>query len=96
LITALEDSKLTQQDIYLLYIDFTNAFGSITRRITCWDEHKFNVKIRYVKQMDLIWKCLEGFAEKNVNNMTLMGIGLNLYHVWLNVVTLGVYFPMWN
>jgi hypothetical protein len=29
LITALEDSKLTQQDIYLLYIDFKNVFGSI-------------------------------------------------------------------
>jgi hypothetical protein len=29
LIVALEDSKLTQQDIYLLYIDFKNAFGSI-------------------------------------------------------------------
>jgi hypothetical protein len=29
LIAALEDSKLTQQDIYLLYIDFKNAFGSI-------------------------------------------------------------------
>jgi hypothetical protein len=29
LIAALEDSKLTQQDIYLFYIDFKNAFGSI-------------------------------------------------------------------
>jgi hypothetical protein len=29
LITALEDSRLIQQDIYLLYIDFKNAFGSI-------------------------------------------------------------------
>jgi hypothetical protein len=29
LIAALEDSKFTQQDIYLLYIDFKNAFGSI-------------------------------------------------------------------
>jgi hypothetical protein len=29
LIAALDDSKLTQQDIYLLYIDFKNAFGSI-------------------------------------------------------------------
>jgi hypothetical protein len=29
LITTLEDSRLTQQDIYLLYIDFKNAFGSI-------------------------------------------------------------------
>jgi hypothetical protein len=29
LIAAPEDSKLTQQDIYLLYIDFKNAFGSI-------------------------------------------------------------------
>jgi hypothetical protein len=29
LIAALEDSKLIQQDIYLLYIDFKNAFGSI-------------------------------------------------------------------
>ena len=29
LIVALEDSKLTQQDIYLLYIDFKNAFDSI-------------------------------------------------------------------
>jgi hypothetical protein len=29
LIAALEDSKLTQQDIYILYIDFKNAFGSI-------------------------------------------------------------------
>jgi hypothetical protein len=26
---ALEDSRFTQQDIYLLYIDFKNAFGSI-------------------------------------------------------------------
>ena len=25
----LEDAKFTTQDIYLLYIDFTNAFGSI-------------------------------------------------------------------
>jgi hypothetical protein len=29
LIATLEDSRLTQQDIYLLYIDFKNAFGSI-------------------------------------------------------------------
>jgi hypothetical protein len=29
LIAALEDSKFTQQDIYLLYIDFKNTFGSI-------------------------------------------------------------------
>jgi hypothetical protein len=29
LIAALEDSKFTQQDIYLLYINFKNAFGSI-------------------------------------------------------------------
>jgi hypothetical protein len=29
IISALEDSKLTNQDIYLLYIDFKNAFGSI-------------------------------------------------------------------
>jgi hypothetical protein len=29
LIAALEDSRLTQQDIYLLYIDLKNAFGSI-------------------------------------------------------------------
>jgi hypothetical protein len=29
LIAALEDSKLTQEDIYLLYIDFKNAFSSI-------------------------------------------------------------------
>jgi hypothetical protein len=29
LIAALEDAKFTTQDIYLLYIDFTNAFGSI-------------------------------------------------------------------
>ena len=29
LIAALEVSRLTQQDIYLLYIDFKNAFGSI-------------------------------------------------------------------
>jgi hypothetical protein len=29
LIAALEDSRFTQQDIYLLYIDFKNAFGSI-------------------------------------------------------------------
>ena len=28
-ITALEDVKFSKQDIYLLYIDFTNAFGSI-------------------------------------------------------------------
>jgi hypothetical protein len=27
LIAALEDSMFTQQDIYLLYIDFKNAFG---------------------------------------------------------------------
>jgi hypothetical protein len=29
LIAALEDLRFTQQDIYLLYIDFKNAFGSI-------------------------------------------------------------------
>jgi hypothetical protein len=29
LLAALEDAKFTTQDIYLLYIDFTNAFGSI-------------------------------------------------------------------
>jgi hypothetical protein len=29
LTAALEDAKFTTQDIYLLYIDFTNAFGSI-------------------------------------------------------------------
>jgi hypothetical protein len=29
LIATLEDSRFTQQDIYLLYIDFKNAFGSI-------------------------------------------------------------------
>ena len=29
LIAALEDAQLTTQDIYLLYIDFKNAFGSI-------------------------------------------------------------------
>jgi hypothetical protein len=29
LIAALEDSRFTQQDIYLLYIDFKNAFRSI-------------------------------------------------------------------
>jgi hypothetical protein len=29
LIVALEDSKFAHQDIYLLYIDFKNAFGSI-------------------------------------------------------------------
>jgi hypothetical protein len=29
LIAALEDSKLTHQDIYLVYIDFKNVFGSI-------------------------------------------------------------------
>jgi hypothetical protein len=29
LIAVLEDSRVTQQDIYLLYIDFKNAFGSI-------------------------------------------------------------------
>jgi hypothetical protein len=29
LIAVLEDAKFTTQDIYLLYIDFTNAFGSI-------------------------------------------------------------------
>ena len=28
-IAALEDAKFSKQDIYLLYIDFTNAFGSI-------------------------------------------------------------------
>jgi hypothetical protein len=28
IISALEDTKLTNQDIYLLYIDFKNAFGS--------------------------------------------------------------------
>jgi hypothetical protein len=29
LIAALEDAKFTTQDIFLLYIDFKNAFGSI-------------------------------------------------------------------
>ena len=29
LIAALEDAKFTNQDIYILYIDFKNAFGSI-------------------------------------------------------------------
>ena len=29
LIAALEDARLTNQDIYILYIDFKNAFGSI-------------------------------------------------------------------
>jgi ribonucleotide reductase alpha subunit len=29
LIAALEDAQFTTQDIYLLFIDFTNAFGSI-------------------------------------------------------------------
>ena len=29
LIAALEDARLTNQDIYLLYIDFKNAFGSL-------------------------------------------------------------------
>ena len=29
LIAALENSKFSSQDIYLLYIDFTNTFGSI-------------------------------------------------------------------
>jgi hypothetical protein len=29
IISALEDAKFTNQDIYLLYIDFKNAFGSI-------------------------------------------------------------------
>ena len=28
-LAALEDARFTNQDIYLLYIDFTNAFGSI-------------------------------------------------------------------
>ena len=28
-IAALEDAKFSKQDIYLLYIDFTNVFGSI-------------------------------------------------------------------
>ena len=28
-IAALEDAKFSKQDIYMLYIDFTNAFGSI-------------------------------------------------------------------
>ena len=28
-IAALEDARLTNQDIYILYIDFKNAFGSI-------------------------------------------------------------------
>jgi hypothetical protein len=50
----------------------------------------------YVKQMDLTWKCLEGFAEKNANNMTFKAVGLNVYRVWFNVVAFGVYFPMWN
>jgi hypothetical protein len=29
LISTLEDARLTNQDIYVLYIDFKNAFGSI-------------------------------------------------------------------
>ena len=29
MIAALEDAKFSKQDIYMLYIDFTNAFGSI-------------------------------------------------------------------
>jgi hypothetical protein len=29
LIGALEDARLTNQDIYILYIDFKNAFGSL-------------------------------------------------------------------
>ena len=29
IIVALEDARLTNQDIYILYIDFKNAFGSI-------------------------------------------------------------------
>ena len=29
LLGVLEDAKLTKQDIYLLYVDFTNAFGSV-------------------------------------------------------------------
>src|SRR5579875_2167334 len=29
LIAALEDAQLTNQDIYILYIDFKNTFGSI-------------------------------------------------------------------
>ena len=29
LIAALEDARFTNQDIYLLYIDFKNAFGSL-------------------------------------------------------------------
>ena len=29
LIAALEDARFTNQDIYILYIDFKNAFGSI-------------------------------------------------------------------
>ena len=33
LIAALEDARLTNQDIYILYIDFKNAFGSIDHAI---------------------------------------------------------------
>ena len=29
IITSLKDAKLTTKDIYLTYIDFRNAFGSI-------------------------------------------------------------------
>jgi ribonuclease HI/exonuclease III len=29
LLAILEDAKVTQEDVYLLYIDFTNAFGSV-------------------------------------------------------------------
>ena len=29
MIASLEDAKFSSQDIYMLYIDFTNAFGSI-------------------------------------------------------------------
>ena len=29
LIAALEDAQFTNQDIYLLYVEFENAFGSI-------------------------------------------------------------------
>jgi hypothetical protein len=29
IIAALEDARLTTKDIYLVYIDFRNAFGSI-------------------------------------------------------------------
>ena len=33
LIAALQDARLTNQDMYILYIDFKNAFGSIDHAI---------------------------------------------------------------